>query len=283
MKARQHLIIFSGIVNGALGARMLRDTSQAMGIEATIVSDLVASKQLVQQASSDTAFYYIARFSRPSYELAAQVTDYLEEQAVPVAVTAAGIRQSYNKFLSYEVFNSSGIKTPETALVTRSASYQHSPVGLPAILKPVDENKGKGIVVAWDDESYQTHVKNLLSEYGECIVQEFIAESSGTDIRAFVIDDTVVAAMERRGKDGSITANLSQGGSGKPVILTTAEINLSVRTAKSFGARFAGVDLIRGNKGTYVIEVNASPGFGIEEVCGIDVRKMMIEHLVGKA
>jgi ribosomal protein S6--L-glutamate ligase len=116
--------------------------------------------------------------------------------------------------------------------------------------------------------------------YANFLVQEFVREANGRDIRCFVVGDEVVAAMQRAAVDGDFRANLHRGGTGSPVKLGTAERRIALRAAKVLGLGIAGVDLLRSARGPLVLEVNASPGLeGIESVTGVDVADAVVGHL----
>jgi ribosomal protein S6--L-glutamate ligase len=111
------------------------------------------------------------------------------------------------------------------------------------------------------------------------LLQEFIKESAGTDIRAFVVGSKVVASMQRKSLDDDFRSNLHKGGSGTIIKLTTEEEKIAVRAAKVMGLTIAGVDIMRSSRGPLVLEVNASPGFGIERVTGRNVAGKIIEYV----
>jgi ribosomal protein S6--L-glutamate ligase len=110
-------------------------------------------------------------------------------------------------------------------------------------------------------------------------LQEFVKESAGTDIRAFVVGSKVVASMQRKSLDDDFRSNLHKGGSGTPIKLTPKEEKMAVAAAKAMGLNVAGVDIMRSARGPLCLEVNASPGFGIEKVTGRDVASKIIEYV----
>ncbi len=111
------------------------------------------------------------------------------------------------------------------------------------------------------------------------LLQEFVEESAGTDIRAFVVGGRVVASMQRQSLDDDFRSNLHKGGEGKIIKLTDEEKKTAIKAARAMGLNIAGVDLMRSNRGPLVLEVNASPGFGIEKVTGRDVAGPIIEYV----
>ncbi len=156
--------------------------------------------------------------------------------------------------------------------------------GVPLIIKLVEGTEGVGVFLADD----QKHAINLLKTFKQLdvplIVQEFIEESAGTDIRAFVVGGKVVAAMQRVSSDDDFRANIALGGKSEVLELTEQEKEISLKAVKAIGINVAGVDLIRSEKGPLVIEINTSPNFGgkwgLEDVSGVDVAGEIIEYAV---
>ena len=111
------------------------------------------------------------------------------------------------------------------------------------------------------------------------LLQEFVEESAGTDIRAFVVGSRVVASMQRKSLDDDFRSNLHKGGEGTPIKLTEEERKMVMKAAKAMGLNIAGVDMMRSNRGPLILEVNASPGFGVEKVTGRDVAGPIIEYV----
>jgi len=127
-------------------------------------------------------------------------------------------------------------------------------------------------------------IETLRGLYANFLVQEFIAEAKGADLRCFVVGDTVVAAMRRLAPQGDFRSNLHRGGTAKPVRPTRAEVATAVHAAQILGLGVAGVDLIRSKRGPLVLEVNSSPGLeGIEAATGIDVAGAVIEQIAAAA
>jgi ribosomal protein S6--L-glutamate ligase len=152
--------------------------------------------------------------------------------------------------------------------------------GAPLVVKLLEGTQGKGIVLA---ETYKA-AESLIDAFRELganfLVQEFIKEAGGADIRAFVIGEKVVAAMKRQAKEGEFRSNLHRGGTATIVKLTPEERSTAVRAAKKMGLNVAGVDLLRSNHGPVVMEVNSSPGLeGIEKATGKDVATMVIQFI----
>lgn len=152
--------------------------------------------------------------------------------------------------------------------------------GAPLIVKLVEGTHGKGVVLAETKKAAQSVIEAFRGLRANFLVQEFIKESAGADIRAFVIGEKVVAAMMRQGEDGEFRSNLHRGGTATAVKITPEERATAVRAARITGLNVAGVDMLRSNHGPLVMEVNASPGLeGIEKATGKDIAGKIVEFL----
>ncbi len=152
--------------------------------------------------------------------------------------------------------------------------------GAPLIVKLIEGTQGVGVVLAETKKAAESVIAAFRQLDANILVQEFIKEAKGADIRAFVIGGKVVASMRRQGAPGEFRSNLHQGGYAEKIKLTPEERSTAVRAAKTMGLNVCGVDLLRSNHGPVVMEVNSSPGLeGIEETTGIDVAGKVIEFI----
>ena len=152
--------------------------------------------------------------------------------------------------------------------------------GAPLVIKLLEGTQGVGVVLAESDKAAENFINAFKSLKANILVQEFIREAKGRDLRCFVIGDKVVATMERHAAKGEFRANIHLGGKGYPVKINTTERNMAVNAAKAIGLKVAGVDLIRSKGGAKVLEVNSSPGLeGVEGATSIDIASLMIEHV----
>ena len=190
------------------------------------------------------------------------------------------ISRSRDKLFSSQLFSQNGIEIPITG-------FAKSPLdttdlikmvnGTPLIIKLLEGTQGKGVVLAENTKAAESVINAFKSLNANILVQEFIKEAGGKDIRCFVIDGKVVASIQRKAAEGEFRANLHQGGTASEIKITVAEKKLAVKAAKVLGLQIAGVDIIRSNKGPLVLEVNSSPGLeGIERETGKDIAGMMI-------
>ena len=149
--------------------------------------------------------------------------------------------------------------------------------GSPLIIKLLESAQGKGVVSAETNKAAESVINAFKSLQANILVQEFIKEAEGKDIRCFVVDGKVVASIMREAKKGEFRSNIHQGGKAKKVKVTPEEKKLAFKAAKIFKLDVAGVDSIRSNKGPLVLEVNSSPGLeGIDGVTGIDIANSII-------
>lgn len=152
--------------------------------------------------------------------------------------------------------------------------------GTPLVIKLLEGTQGTGVVLAETDNAAESVINAFKSLRANILVQEFIQESRGVDLRCFVIGDKVVAAMERRAAKGEFRANIHLGGTGYPVKISAEERKIAVSAAKAVGLKVSGVDLIRAKDGPKVLEVNSSPGLeGVERATEIDIAGQMIEYI----
>ncbi len=152
--------------------------------------------------------------------------------------------------------------------------------GAPLVVKLLEGTQGVGVVLAETRKAAESVIEAFLGINVEIMVQEFIEESRGTDVRCFVVGDKVVAAMQRQGKPGEFRSNLHRGGSAVLTRITPTERRTAVAAARAMGLNVAGVDIIRSNHGPLVLEVNSSPGLeGIEAASGKDVAADIIEFI----
>jgi ribosomal protein S6--L-glutamate ligase len=152
----------------------------------------------------------------------------------------------------------------------------------PHVIKLIEGSQGNGVVLAERLSASRSVIEAFRGLYANFLVQEFIGEAKGADLRCFVVGERVVAAMHRQAEPGEFRSNLHRGGRASAVKLTPAEIETALRAAQVMGLQVAGVDLLRSRRGPLVLEVNSSPGLeGIEAATGVDVAGAIVEHVAG--
>ncbi len=150
----------------------------------------------------------------------------------------------------------------------------------PHVIKLNEGSQGQGVLLAEKHSASQSVIEAFRGLYANFLVQEFIREAKGADIRCFVVGGKVVAAMRRQGRAGEFRSNLHRGGTATPAELSPAEIDIALRAARTMSLNVAGVDLLRARRGPLVLEVNSSPGLeGIEAATGVDVAGEIVEYL----
>ena len=205
-----------------------------------------------------------------------------EMQNVFTTTSSIAIVRSRDKLRSMQLLAKSGVGIPKTVFARETADFEgvlEQVGGAPVIIKVARGTHGNGVVLAETRKAALAVMQAFYVEGVNFLVQEFVAESAGVDIRAFVVNGRVVASMVRQSLDDDFRSNLHQGGEGLPVELTVAERRTAVKAAKAMGLPICGVDMMRSSRGPLVLEVNSSPGFGIEKVTGIDIAEKIIDYV----
>jgi ribosomal protein S6--L-glutamate ligase len=208
----------------------------------------------------------------------------LEAQGVPVVNGAAGIANSRDKLRALQLLAAAGVDMPRTVLARGGGDIKELVAhvgGLPAILKLIQGTQGVGVMIAHSEAEVESILSTLWDLGQEILLQEFIAESRGRDVRALVVGDRVVGAMRREARSGEFRSNLHRGGEGSPLDLSPEYARAAVRAARVLGLDVAGVDLLEAEAGPMVMEVNSSPGFeGLERATGLDIAGAIVDHAV---
>jgi ribosomal protein S6--L-glutamate ligase len=193
------------------------------------------------------------------------------------------VLRARDKLRSLQILAKNGIPMPSTGLAhspTSTDSIIKSLGGAPLIVKLVEGTEGEGVVLAETNSAAKSVISVFKQLNANVIVQEFIKESSGRDIRCFVIGNKVVASMERVAKEGEYRANFHLGADVRDVKITAIERAMAIKTAKVMGMDVAGIDILRSNRGPLVLEVNSSPGLeGIERATKVNVAGLMIDYI----
>ena len=205
-----------------------------------------------------------------------------EMMKVRTAVDSQAIVRSRDKLRSMQILSRAGVGMPKTAFTNNSADVPamiRQVGGAPVIIKLLEGTQGLGVVLAESEKAAQSVIEAFHNLKARIIVQEFIAESKGADLRAFVVDGEVVGAMKRQGKEGEFRSNLHRGGVGTLVKLSRAEKAAALLATKALGLAIAGVDMLQSKRGPLVLEVNSSPGLeGIEKATQQDIAGKIIDY-----
>jgi len=205
-----------------------------------------------------------------------------EMQGVYSTATSLAINRSRDKLRAIQILARAGVDIPKTVFSRETAEVEdliQQAGGAPLIIKVARGTHGNGVVLAETAKAAQAVMQAFYVEGVNFLVQEFVKESAGEDIRAFVVGGKVVASMKRQSLDDDFRSNLHQGGEGTTVKLTEEERKTAQKAAKAMGLSICGVDMMRSERGPLVLEVNSSPGLGIEKVTSRNVASKIIEHI----
>lgn len=222
--------------------------------------------------------------------IAARFTSYgtavvrqFETMKVFTTAKSIAIVRSRDKLRSLQLLAREGIDIPKTAFASQPrdiADLIDQVGGAPLIVKLVESTHGKGVVIAETPKAARSVIQAFYSINASILVQEFIREAEGNDVRAIVVGGEVVASMLRRGMAGEFRSNIHLGGKGEPTDLTKKEQRLAIKATKKLGLDIAGVDFVRSERGPLIIEVNSSPSLeGIERVTKMDIASKFIKYI----
>ncbi len=279
--------------NGNYSTKRLKEVAVKRGHDVTIIKyrDCYASIE----KNNPTVSYKgedLGKFDAIIPRIASNMTRYgtaivrqLEMQGVYTVSSSLAINRSRDKLRSLQLLAKAGVGIPKTIVSRNSADIDdllEKLGGMPVIIKLARGTHGNGVVLAETKKAAKSVLQAfyLTNEDGtNILLQEFVKESAGTDIRVFVVGGRVVASMMRQSLDDDFRSNLHKGGEGTKVKLTEEERKMAIKAAKAMGLNVAGVDMMRSERGPLILEVNASPGFGIEKVTGRDVASPIIEYV----
>ncbi|MEQ9100192.1 MAG: 30S ribosomal protein S6--L-glutamate ligase [Imperialibacter sp.] len=233
---------------------------------------------------------YLENYDAVIPRIGASVTFYgsavvrqFEMKKVFSTVESQALIRSRDKLRSLQILSRDGLGLPKTVFTNYSMDVDEiiSEVGgAPVIIKLLEGTQGLGVVLAETKKAAASVIQAFHNLKARIIVQEFIKESKGADIRAFVVDGKVVGAMKRQGKEGEFRSNLHRGGSSDIIKLSKVETAAAIKAAKALGLQVAGVDMLQSSRGPLIIEVNSSPGLkGIESATGVDVAGKIIQYI----
>lgn len=229
----------------------------------------------------------IPRFSAlENISLRATIVHQLEVLGYPVIQTYTSLVRAKNKLRTLQLLTGKHIPVPRT-LVVRRFEYLDTAIkrigGFPIIIKTPFGSLGKGVAIVESRRALHSAFDMLLTsnDFNSLLIQEYVAESEGKDVRVFIVDGKVVAAMERDAQGNDFRSNIALGGVGTPAKLSKREKTIALAAAEALRLKVAGVDLLRSKNGPVVMEVNCNPGLeGITEATNIDVAKLIVEYSV---
>lgn len=279
--------------NGNYSTKRLRDVARARGHEVKIIKyrdcyvSIETDNSRVSYRGRDLEHFdaIIPRIASYMTKYGTAIVRQLEAQGVYSVSGSLAINRSRDKLRSMQLLAKAGVEIPKTVFSRNSTDIDDlidKLGGTPVIIKLARGTHGNGVVLAESKKAAKSVLQAfyLSNEDGtNILIQEFVKESAGTDIRALVVGSRVVASMQRQSLDDDFRSNLHKGGEGAVVKLTEEERKMCIKAAKAMGLNVAGVDFMRSGRGPLVLEVNASPGFGIEKITGRDVATPIIEYV----
>ena len=213
----------------------------------------------------------------------AAVLRQFEMMKIFTAVESQALVRSRDKLRSLQLLARAGMGMPKTIFANKTKDVDQmieAVGGAPCIIKLLEGTQGIGVILAENNKAAKSIIEAFMKLNAAMLVQEFIKEAKGADIRAFVVDGQVVGAMKRQAKEGEFRSNLHQGGSATVITLSAEERSTAIKAAKKLGLGIAGVDMLQSERGPLVMEVNSSPGLeGIEKATGIDIASKIIEYV----
>ncbi|MCC2097082.1 MAG: 30S ribosomal protein S6--L-glutamate ligase [Hyphomicrobiales bacterium] len=257
--------------------------------------DILNTKRLVINIARSKPAVYLDGEKLPMYDaviprIGASITFYglavlrqFEVMGVYPVNESVAIGRSRDKLRSLQLLARKGIGLPVT-MFANDARHVEQIIemvgGPPVVIKLLEGTQGVGVVLAETAKSAKSVIEAFSGAKVNILVQEFIKEAGGSDIRCFVVGDKVVASMRRQGAEGDFRSNLHRGGSASKVKITKEERAAAVGAAKAMGLNVCGVDMLRSNHGPVIMEINSSPGLeGIEKATGVDVAGKIIEFI----
>src|SRR6187551_3043798 len=213
----------------------------------------------------------------------AAVVRQFEMMKVFTTVESQALIRSRDKLRSLQILSRAGLGLPKTIFMDYSRDTEgivEAVGGAPVVIKLLEGTQGLGVVLADTKKVAKSIVEAFHGIHARIIIQEFIKEAKGADIRAFIVNGEVVGAMRRQAKEGEFRSNLHRGGTAKVVKLTRAEKHAALTAAKKMGLGVAGVDMLPSQRGPLILEVNSSPGLeGIEGATKVDIAGKIIQYL----
>ncbi len=274
--------------------RRLKEAALARGYEAKVLNTLKFAIDL-DQGSPDLYFRQkqLSHYDAVLPRIGASITYYgtsvvrqFEEMDVFCANTANGISNSRDKLRSLQILSRHHIGIPRTTFVNDKKDVLPAIArvgGAPVVIKLIEGTQGIGVLLAESLKAAESIIELLQSQKQDVLIQKFVAESKGKDIRAFVVGDRVVAAMRRVAQGQEFRSNVHRGGVAEAVELSKEYRDTAVRSAQILGLRVAGVDMLESDAGPQVMEVNSSPGLeGIEKATNLDIAGAIVEYIAAR-
>ncbi len=276
--------------------RRLLEAANQRGHAGTLINHL--NCQVMIEGGNPSVLYEgrnLEPFDAIVPRIGASVTDYgcaivrqFEMMKVFTTAKSQAIMRSRNKVRSLQVLSKAGVGLPKTVFANHPKNGSVTQLielvgGPPVVIKLLEGTQGIGVVLAETNKAAKSTIEAFYGLKKHVLVQEYIAEAKGSDIRAFVIGGRVVGAIRRQGVAGEFRSNLHRGGNAVAVMLSPDEEKTAINAARALGLKVAGVDMLISNRGPLVLEVNSSPGLeGVETATGVDIAAEIITYIEDK-
>lgn len=225
----------------------------------------------------------IPRIGASATEFGVAVIRHFESKGVFSSLSSEALLRARNKFHAFQILASNGVTIPKTIMSNNpysSSELLRRLPGPPYIIKLLNSTHGIGVIKSDTTINALSIIDTFFKTKQRALLQEFIAEAEGADLRAFIVDGKIVASMKRQAQNGEFRSNLHRGATARQIMLTQEEQDMALRSAELLGLKVAGVDILRSNRGPVVLEVNASPGLeGIETTTGMDIGGKIVEYV----
>lgn len=275
---------------GNYSTKRLKEEAKKRGHDVRVINyakcyvKVEQSKPIVRYEGKDLGTFdaIIPRIAQSYTRYGSAVLRQFEMQGIYSTATSIAITRSRDKLRTMQLLSRAGVGIPKTLFASETSSFDdliEQAGGAPLIIKVARGTHGNGVVLAETNKAAKAVMQAFFVENVSFLVQEFVKESAGTDIRALVVGNKVVASMMRQSLDDDFRSNLHQGGEGKAIKLTEEERRTAIKAARAMGLPFCGVDMMRSSRGPLVLEVNSSPGFGVEKVTGRNIAEKVIEYI----
>jgi ribosomal protein S6--L-glutamate ligase len=275
---------------GNYSTKRLKEEAKLRGHEVRVVNyakcyvTLESGKPVIRYKGAEikNVDVIVPRIASSLTKYGSSIVRQFEMQNVFTTTSSIAIVRSRDKLRSLQLLAKAGVGIPKTVFARETADVDdviEQVGGAPVIIKVARGTHGNGVVLAETRKAAKAVMQAFYVEGVNFLVQEFIEESAGTDIRAFVVGGKVVASMKRQSLDDDFRSNIHQGGEGKTVKLTDEERKTAQKAAKAMGLPICGVDMMRSDRGPLVLEVNSSPGFAIEKVTGRNVAEKIMDYI----
>lgn len=282
------VILSKGSAN--YSTKRLKEAALARGHDVRVISyakcyvSVESSKPVVRYKGKnlDDVDVIIPRIAASLTKYGTSIVRQFEMQNVKTTASSIAIVRSRDKLRSMQLLAKADVGIPKTVFAREVTDFDdvlEQVGGAPVIIKVARGTHGNGVVLAETRKAAKAVMQAFYVEGVSFVVQEFIAESAGVDIRAFVVNGKVVSSMLRQSLDDDFRSNIHQGGEGIPVKLSREERLTAIKAAKAMGLPVCGVDMMRSERGPLVLEVNSSPGFVIEKVTGDNVADKILDYV----